>query len=233
MRRELRAAPEALFALFLHMTDGVVLIDRRRHLSDINPAAEALTGWRQRDLDLLTCSVFGCRDEHGRPLCAEQCMALRAIESGDVMPMRAMVINNAETQPVGVEATIIPVRAPDGRYSSAAMVLRDLAPVTGYLDALRLVNEDLADRNVALRSLQAGLSSAWKLPLVTVQSATLTLQGHYAANLGATGMRHVKRILEAAHELEGLFARLQAQARTSANPQRRRKAEPEDEKTGE
>ena len=41
---------------------------------------------------------------------------------------------------------------------------------------------------------------------------------------------HLRGVLQ--HKLEGLFARLQAQARSSANPQRRRKAEPEDEKSG-
>jgi PAS domain S-box-containing protein len=226
LRRELRAPPEALLAIFLNMADGVILIDRRRRLSEINPAAEALVGWRQRDLDLLTCSVFGCRDEQGQPLCATQCMALRAIESGEVQAPRRMIVSNAHSGSVSVEATIVPIRSNDGRHTMAAMILRDLASVEGFEETIRALNEEIAEKNLALRSLQLGLSSAWKLPLVTIQSAGLTLQSRFAANLGESGLRQVKRVLDAAQELEGLFARLQAQARSSVSATRRRPAGP-------
>lgn len=222
MRREIRAAPEALLAIFLNMADGVILIDRRRRLSEINPAAEALIGWRQRDLDLLTCSVLGCRDEQGQPLCATQCMALQAIESGETLLSRRMVVSNAQSGSVSVEATFVPIRSPEGRHALAAMILRDLAPVESFEGTIRALNEEIAEKNLALRSLQLGLSSAWKLPLVTIQSAGLTLQSRFAANLGDSGLRQVKRVLDAAQELEGLFARLQAQARSSVSGSRRR-----------
>lgn len=159
-------------------------------------------------------------------------MALRAIETGEAQPPRRMVISNAESGSVSVEATFVPVRSPDGRYSLAAMILRNLASVEDLQETIRGLNEEIAEKNLALRSLQLGLSSAWKLPLVTVQSAGLTLQSRFSANLGDSGLRQVKRVLDAAQELEALFARLQAQARSSAGPHRRRSDRPNGDALG-
>lgn len=211
---------EALEAVFRYTTDGVLIIDRRRKATAINPAAEEMTGWSTRDLSMLSCAVFDCRNERGERMCEEQCQCLRAQETAQVQGPMYMRLAKATGGHVDVEATLVPVLTSDGRMSSTAMVLRDVTQLEQYDQQVQDLNDDITEKVLVLRSLSEGLTGGWKIPLVNIRTAGTHMQSRYGSTLGE-GVRYVQRILASAQELEQLFAKLQAQARTGLLQRRR------------
>src|SRR5688500_7151361 len=76
---------DVLDAVFQHVSEGVLVINRLRKVILMNPAASQITGWKQRDLTSINCNVFQSRSEQGKPTCSETCNAQRVIESGQPM----------------------------------------------------------------------------------------------------------------------------------------------------
>ena len=80
---------EVLTTFFAHASDAALVINKMRRILTMNTAATEVTGWKQRDLTSINCSVLGCRDEQGKKTCGESCLAQRCIETG---------------QPIGLDA---------------------------------------------------------------------------------------------------------------------------------
>lgn len=106
--------------------DGVIAVDTRGCVTFMNPAAEALTGWRQEDaLGREVGEVLKLRDEDNRTMAENP--AVTALREKAVVPLRNYTIliagNGAE---IPVMTCAAPIRDERGEVKGSVLVFQDI-----------------------------------------------------------------------------------------------------------
>lgn len=200
--------PQVLSVFYENASDGLAIINRARRIVLLNPAAAEMTGWKARDLSSITCSVLGCRDEHGRRTCEDQCLAMRCLESGQKIGPMFLRIQRADSTTTSVEATFLPM--PVGAGGSCGLLMRDIAVLESLDGTVRHLNQELAQKNIILRGVSDQMSVAWRAAMLDIRTGAETLRARHGRELGPAGGTIVERMLQATQKLEGTFAQLKS-----------------------
>ena len=206
-----RTDENLLDAYFQRASDGALVVNRLRKIVSMNPAASAMTGWNDRDLQTISCRAFGCRDEKGKPICQESCLAQRCVESGQSDGPRCMRMNRADGQPMTVEATFVPLNPQDRRTGTCMLILRDISLLAHLDGQLRQREAEIAEKNVVLKGIAEQLSTTWRAALVELRAGVDTLMNKHANALGDHGTIAASRVAQSASRVENTFAQLRAQ----------------------
>lgn len=213
--------PEAFDAIFNHMSEGVLVINRLRKIITMNPSASQITGWKQRDLTSINCNVFQCRNESGKPTCAETCNAQRCIETGQQIGPMYLRITRADGSSVSVEAVYMPVKFGDPRGGSAVLMIKDISVLEHFDQTVRQLNQEIAEKNIVLRGFSEQMSVAWRAAMIDLRAGAEGLRARHTKELGDTGMRTLDRMVRATQKLETTFAQLKSQIQSTMAPSRR------------
>ena len=205
-----RPDDDLLEAYFQRAADGALVVNRLRKIVGMNPAASAMTGWNERDLQSISCRAFGCRDEKGRPTCQESCLAQRCVESGQSDGPRCMRMSRADGQPLTVEATFVPLNPQDRRTGTCMLILRDISLLAHLDGQLRQREAEIAEKNVVLKGIAEHLSTSWRAALVEMRAGVDTLMNKHAHTLGDQGAIAASRVAQSAQRIETTFAQLRA-----------------------
>jgi two-component system, cell cycle sensor histidine kinase and response regulator CckA len=225
--RRLVEREQWLAATLRSIGDAVVATDPDHRITLLNPVAQALTGWAEAaaigqsvdDVVQLVDAQTGA--PIGSPL--RRAIASRRVET--LAGAAAVRARTGVVTPVDDSAT--PILDDQGRALGGVMVFRDVTEQRRIEDAMRRLNSELSERVIdRTRQLQAttrelevftgSVTHDLRGPLRGVDGSNpLLLQGH-AANLGAEGLDHLKRIRGASQpmgELIGDLLQLVAVAR--------------------
>lgn len=199
-----------LEAFFTKASDAALVLNRLRKILQLNPAACELTGWSERDLAQVTCRSFGCRDERGQPVCKDSCLAQQCVESGQAIGPRYLRVSRADGTGVSVEATFVPLNPQDRRSGTCLLLLKDIS-LLEHLDAtVRRRDEEIAEKNMALRSVLEMLSTGWRAAMVQIRAGADQLAQRHSRELGDAGMVTVTHVQQGAARIETTFAQLKS-----------------------
>jgi len=202
---------EVLTAFFSHASDAAIVINKMRRILTVNRAATELTGRRQRDLTAITCSVLGCRDEQGKRACGEVCLAQRCIDSGQEIGPIYLRISRADSGTVATEARYLPHGVGPRGPTSCLLLLKDVSMLEHLDAAVRILSQEVAQRNLLLRSFSHQMSVSWRAAMLDIRSGAESMRAHYGRELGEVGARTIDRMVSASHKLETTFAQLKSQ----------------------
>jgi PAS domain-containing protein len=202
---------EVLTTFFTHASDAALVINKMRRILTMNSAAVEVTGWKQRDLTSINCSVMACRDEQGKKLCGESCMAQRCIDQAQPIGPIYLRISKADGTPVATEATYLPYGIGPRGASACLLLLKDVSMLE-HLDAtVRQLGQEVAQRNMLLRSVSDQMSVSWRASMIDIRSGGESLRSRYGRELGDSGARTIDRLITASQKLESTFALLKSQ----------------------
>ncbi len=147
------------------IADGVYTVDRDLRILTLNPSAEHLTGWREAEVVGRHCAeVFREQAEDGTLLCTEQCLLLRAMETGQPVtsssPQRVLIGKDGRQIPIASSAA--PLLGRDNRVIGAVAVFRD---VSAERELDRMKSEFISMVSHQLRSPLASISASAELML--------------------------------------------------------------------
>src|SRR6266536_6045205 len=135
--------PDVLESIYSNVGEGVMIINRLRKILAMNPAASQITGWKQRDLTSINCNVFQCRNEQGKRMCEDHCLAQRAVETGQQIGPTYMRLTRADGTSVSTEATYLPIRPTDPRTGLTVLLLKDITVLEHFDGTVRQLNEEI------------------------------------------------------------------------------------------
>ncbi len=110
-----------------NLGEGVCALDREGHLTFMNPAAQAMLGWKEEDL--LGSDVHGAihsQTPHGTALPASDCPLLGVLDTGERFHGTDDVFTRRDGTVFAVEYVSSPFRR-DGRIVGAVIAFRDIA----------------------------------------------------------------------------------------------------------
>jgi PAS domain S-box-containing protein len=203
-----RVDPEVLQSFYENAGDGLLLINRAKRIVMMNPAASQITGWQGRDLNQINCTVFNCRDEHGRKTCEDACLAQKCVETAQQIGPMYLRLSRAGGGSSAVEATFMPPRAGVG---PCMLLLKDITVLEGLDGEVRRLNGEIAEKNIVLRGFSEQMSTAWRAAIIDLRGSAEALRGRYARELGDAGGKLTDRMIQATQRLEQTFAQLKSQ----------------------
>lgn len=207
-----RIDPDVLLAFYETAGDGLLLINRQRRIVMMNPAASQITGWQGRDLTSINCSVFNCRDEHGKKTCDDQCLAQRCVESGAQVGPMYLRLSRAGGGHAAVEATFMPPKSGAG---PCMLLIKDVTVLEGLDLEVRRLNSEIAEKNIVLRGFSDQMSTAWRAAMIDLRGSAEALRARYSRELGDAGVKLTDRMVQATQKLEQTFAQLKSQIQAS------------------
>jgi PAS domain S-box-containing protein len=112
----------------LHFSgDGIVTVDASLRITGFNPAMEAMTAWRVRNvLGQFYYDVLRPRDRNGNPLGFDRDPLVQALSTGKTVADREIVLLARDGQRVDVAVTAAAVRSPQGQPISGVLNVRDI-----------------------------------------------------------------------------------------------------------
>lgn len=152
---------ETLQVTLASIADGVIVIDVDGHVTSLNPVAEALTGWKQREaLGRPLEDVFRIVDEQTRaPL---ENPAVKALEQEQTVALADGAVLVAKG---GAERSIAdraaPIRAADGALLGVVVIFRDVTETRAAERSLRtahaesIVRTASCNRQIAARTISS------------------------------------------------------------------------------
>lgn len=203
-----RVDPDVLQAYFENGGDGLLLINRQRRIVMMNPAASQITGWQGRDLNSINCSVFNCRNEHGKKACEDTCLAQRCIETQQTVGPMYLRLGRAGGGSAAVEATFLP---PRGGAGPCILLIKDITVLEGLDAEVRRLGGEVAEKNIVLRGFSDQMSTAWRAAILDLRGSAEGLRSRYARELGDAGIKLTDRMISATQRLEQTFAQLKSQ----------------------
>lgn len=211
---------EVLATFFARASDGALVINRMRRILTMNNAAAEITGWKQRDLTSINCSVFSCRDERGHKLCADGCLAQKCIDSGTATGPMYFRLSRADGSALATEASFVPyghgIRGP----VACLLLLKDVS-VLEHLDGqVRQLGQEVAQRNMLLRSFSEQMSVSWRAAIIDLRSGAESLRARHLQELGDAGAKTIDRMVQATQKLEATFAQLKSQIQAALQTHR-------------
>jgi hypothetical protein len=149
--------------VFLHLDEGVLILDSERSILLANPPARRLLGYEDGQ------TIGGrCRGTTRGLDCEKACPLTFALDRGvDVVRDFDTTYLRADGQPVALRITVIPLRDADGSFGGAVEILRPRHPDPGFVLAGR------STRAAEMRSRLEGLTRA-RRPVTVVGDRTAT-----------------------------------------------------------
>lgn len=119
---------DKLDAILAGMADGVFTVDRDLKLVSFNQAAEAIAGWKGKDVIGKTCgALFQSTDKKGRLICGSPaCPLEKAIAKGRTVINFEHKIKTKSGQIVDVSSSVAPLKDETGEVAGGVSVFRDI-----------------------------------------------------------------------------------------------------------
>lgn len=190
-RHELPDARHYLGALLDSSPDAVVVVDRSRFVTYVNPAMEALIGYGRDELLEKPLGLF-VRSAEDLERIASALDPERPVHNQDLELRR----RDGSSLCVSVSASL--VRLPDGSPFGTVAYLRDVTE-------RRRAEEDLARKNAELEHYVHAVSHDLRSPLVSLLGFTRLLKEDYAETLGEKGVHFLGRVEQAGRTMENLI----------------------------
>ena len=120
-------------------------------------------------------------------------------------------ISKSDGTAVATEALYLPYGVGPRGASACLLLLKDVSMLE-HLDAtVRLLGQEVAQRNLLLRSFSDQMSVSWRASMIDIRSTAESLRARYGRELGDTGARTIDRLIMASQKLEATFAQLKSQ----------------------
>jgi PAS domain S-box-containing protein len=114
-------------------------LDGERHVVAMNPAMEALSGWRTDEVNGRHCwEVFCTQDEKGNSLCQDACPMLQALEDGASVPYAEVAILRRDGSKRQLSVSYAYVSVPSQGVGYGVAIARD---ITNAKEVERLKDE--------------------------------------------------------------------------------------------
>ncbi len=172
-----RAQQEALRELAQNVTitldsigDGVISVDGHGAIVRINPVAEHLTGWTERDaLAQPIADVFRIIDAHTRASAFDPVACVLRENRILSLSNDTLLVRRDGTE-VPIADSCAPIRDVDGGVSGAVLVFRDITAEVSAKRAQDLAQQQLvfADRMASVGTLAAGMAHEINNPLAAI-----------------------------------------------------------------
>ncbi len=181
---KLRQSEESLAATLHSIGDGVLACDERGRVTRINPVAERLTGWSEREaIGRPLEEVFNIINEESRAKVPNP--VTRVLAEGVVVGLAnhtALIARDGTERPIADSGA--PIRDAQGKTRGAVLVFRDVTEERRAAEVLRQAQEEVRRSEESLR---ATLYSIGDGVLATDQDARVTRVNPVAERL--TGWR--------------------------------------------
>jgi diguanylate cyclase (GGDEF)-like protein/PAS domain S-box-containing protein len=143
LETKLKQREQWLDTILSSIGDAVLATDNQNRITLLNPAAEALTGWKQEDaLGRTSTEVFHIVNEETRTRL--ELPVTKALQSGVnvAIPEQTILIakNGAE---IPIDASAAPIKDDKGNIAGAVLVFRDISERKRHQEALRQANNKL------------------------------------------------------------------------------------------
>jgi diguanylate cyclase (GGDEF)-like protein/PAS domain S-box-containing protein len=127
LEKKLKEREQWLNTLLKSIGDGVIATDEKNRVTLLNPAAEAITGWKQSDaFGKKSPEIFNIADAETRN--AIECPAQKALDSGFVISIPEKTILLAKDgAEVPIDDSAAPIKDERGRIQGAVIVFRDIS----------------------------------------------------------------------------------------------------------
>jgi PAS domain S-box-containing protein len=228
-RRKAEAALQRLAAVVSSASDAVAALDLRSVVTDWNPAAERLFGWKAEEMvgrEVMEVAPAELLPEMNR--LREEVLAGRRVEGVETRLMRK------DGSPVEVRLTVAPIFDPRGRIIGSSAIAHDITARKRAQERIRRVNAELESRvtertaellaaNLELDSFNASISHDLRGPL-----ATLRLSLDLLARLNTLddeGRRLVERSRRSARRMDQLIDDMMQLAKCRAAELRRERVD--------
>ena len=118
---------ESLRVTLNSIADGVIATDHDGRITFMNPVAESLTGWREREAEGAPVdTVLQLTDEEGRPTRTNPIAV--ALRGGDMCFLREdCFLLSRDGSRYEIQDSAAPVKTGDGEVKGAVMVFRDVS----------------------------------------------------------------------------------------------------------
>lgn len=190
--RELRLRLDYLAAILDSAPEGVVVVDRSRFITYVNPAMTEITGYAVGELVDRPLALFLRAQEDVDRIATALEPEGSAVRNRDVAVRR----RDGSSLCASVSASLL--RLPDGTPLGAVAYVRDVSE-------RRRAEEDLARKNAELEHYVHAVSHDLRSPLVALLGFSRLLREDYADALGPQGCHFVRRIEEAGRTMEALI----------------------------
>lgn len=129
MNAELAREKEHLDAVYRHTSDAILTLDRRRRVSGLNPAAEALTGWKADEVvGRKGCDeILGCRDTSGSLMCGSNCWGFQSLRLRKPVNYFETAMRDRNGKEVPITASCSPILTPSGEAQEFVLVVRNVS----------------------------------------------------------------------------------------------------------
>jgi two-component system sensor kinase FixL len=182
---------DGLKAILDTSPDGVVVVDRNRQITYLNPAAEHLLDRPQAEIIGKPVDLYVDRCERLKRI-AEALRPSRPVRDEDIQLRR----RDGTVICVSISASLL--RLQDGTDLGAVAYLRDVTE-------RRHTEEDLARSNAQLEHYVDAVSHDLRSPLVSLLGFSRLLRDDYGARLDEKGRHFLDRIEQAGHTMERLI----------------------------
>jgi PAS domain S-box-containing protein len=151
-QEKLRESEESLAATLYSIGDGVLACDKRGRVTRINPVAERLTGWPEREaLGRPLEEVFQIINEETRARASNP--VARVLAEGVVVGLAnhtALLARDGTERPIADSAA--PIRDAEGATRGAVLVFRDVTEERRAAEALRRTQDEVRRSEESLRA---------------------------------------------------------------------------------
>ena len=116
-------SPDWLHFIIQSMADGVITVDGEMHITDLNRAAEKLTGYSRQE----ALGRF-CGEVLQSSMCGRECPLRVAMVSGEAVSREA-ILQNRPGQKIEVMLTASALRDDQGNLLGGVETFRDIGPI--------------------------------------------------------------------------------------------------------
>jgi PAS domain S-box-containing protein len=165
MEQKLQESERWLATTLASIGDALVATDAQGCIQFMNPVAEALTGWRQKEAAGLD-SAQVTHIVSGDPLLLDEHPVTRVLRTGTSLglPENTRLIARDGTE-IHIDDSVAPIRDDGGRVIGAVMVFRDVTHQVRAAEALRQYATELEARNGELDAFAHTVAHGIKGPL--------------------------------------------------------------------
>lgn len=187
-------------AILSKTLDGVV--------TSWNPAAERMFGYRASEVIGHSVTMLFPPER-----ATEELDILARISRGEHIAPFETVRVRKDGVPLPVSVTISPIFNQDGAIVGASKILRDITERKRQTDRLKALNEALEASNIELRRFAYVASHDLQTPLRTIASFLELLRDEYAGRLEPQALDWIRRVLQAATDMQSLIEGLLSYSR--------------------